>query len=124
MILQIPNITPQLPDSIPSVDKEVSMLSSLSFDELISRLISTGVTFVINLAIAILVFYLGRLIINKLYKFISGIFVKRRLDQSLATFVLSLVRIVLYFLLIVTVIGILGIETSSFIALLPLPALP
>ena len=117
MILQIPNITPQLPDSIPSVDKEVSMLSSLSFDELISRLISTGVTFVINLAIAILVFYLGRLIINKLYKFISGIFVKRRLDQSLATFVLSLVRIVLYFLLIVTVIGILGIETSSFIAL-------
>ncbi len=39
------------------------------------------------------------------------------MDASLSTFVLSLVRIVLYFILIVTVIGILGIETSSFLAL-------
>lgn len=117
MLLQIPDITPQLPDSIPTVHEEVSMLKTLPFDELMSRLVSSVVTFAINLAIAILVFYVGRLVINKLYKFISGIFVRRRLDQSLATFVLSLVRIVLYFILIVTVIGILGIETSSFIAL-------
>ena len=117
MLLQIPDITPQLPDSIPTVREEVSMLKTLPFDELMSRLASSVVTFAINLAIAILVFYVGRLVINKLYKFISGIFVRRHLDQSLATFVLSLVRIVLYFILIVTVIGILGIETSSFIAL-------
>lgn len=106
-----------MPDSIPTVREEVSMLKTLPFDELMSRLVSSVVTFAINLAIAILVFYVGRLVINKLYKFISGIFVRRHLDQSLATFVLSLVRIVLYFILIVTVIGILGIETSSFIAL-------
>ena len=117
MLLQIPDITPQLPDSIPTVREEVSMLKTLPFDELMSRLVSSVVTFAINLAIAILVFYVGRVVINKLYKFISGIFVRRHLDQSLATFVLSLVRIVLYFILIVTVIGILGIETSSFIAL-------
>ena len=117
MLLQIPDITPQLPDSIPTVREEVSMLKTLPFDELMSRLLSSEVTFAINLAIAILVFYVGRVVINKLYKFISGIFVRRHLDQSLATFVLSLVRIVLYFILIVTVIGILGIETSSFIAL-------
>lgn len=117
MLLQIPDITPQLPDTIPTVREEVSMLKTLPFDELMSRLVSSVVTFAINLAIAILVFYVGRLVINKLYKFISGIFVRRHLDQSLATFVLSLVRIVLYFILIVTVIGILGIETSSFIAL-------
>ena len=38
-------------------------------------------------------------------------------DASLMTFVLSLIRIVLYFILIVTIVGILGIETSSFLAL-------
>ncbi|MDE6176910.1 MAG: mechanosensitive ion channel family protein, partial [Paramuribaculum sp.] len=43
--------------------------------------------------------------------------VRRNVDKSLSTFVLSLVQIVLYFILIVTVIGILGINTSSFIAL-------
>lgn len=44
-------------------------------------------------------------------------FIRRRIDRSLATFVLSLIRIVLYFILVVTVVGILGIETSSFLAL-------
>jgi small-conductance mechanosensitive channel len=45
------------------------------------------------------------------------VFIKRNLDRSLATFILSLISIVLYFILIVTVIGILGVETSSFLAL-------
>ena len=42
---------------------------------------------------------------------------KRHVEPSLTTFILSLIRIVLYFILLVTVIGILGIETSSFIAI-------
>lgn len=117
MFLQIPDITPALTDSIPSVREEVSMLSSLPVDDLIQRLVSSVVSFAINLGIAILVFYLGKFIIGKIYRFISNIFVHRNLDRSLATFVLSMVRIVLYFILIVTVIGILGVETSSFIAI-------
>lgn len=42
---------------------------------------------------------------------------KRRMDASLTTFVLSLIKMVLYFILIITIIGILGIETSSFLAI-------
>ena len=115
--LQIPDIPAALPDSVPTVGQEMSMLRSLPFDELMSKLVTSMVTFAINLAIAIVIFYVGRLIINRLYNFVSGIFVKRRLDRSLATFVLSMVRIVLYFILIVIVIGTLGVETSSFIAI-------
>lgn len=117
MFLQIPDLSPALPDSVPTVDNEMSMLRSLPFDELMNKLVTSMVTFAINLAIAIIVFYIGRLVISKLYRFTSGIFIKRNVDQSLTTFVLSMVRIVLYFILIVTVIGILGIETSSFIAI-------
>lgn len=117
MLLQIPDIPMALPDSVPSIHDEVSMLRSLPADELIQRVVSSMVTFAINLAIAIVVFYVGRLIINRLYRFISGIFVKRQLDRSLTTFILSMARIVLYFILIVTIIGIMGIETTSFMAL-------
>ncbi len=74
-------------------------------------------TLVINVTLAIVVFYVGKFIINKLYRFVAGLFDRRKLDRSLTTFVLSMVRIVLYFILVVTVIGILGIETSSFIAI-------
>ena len=93
------------------------MLKSLTFDEFIDKFVSSTVSFAINLVIAIAIFYIGRWIINKLYRLVHNIFIKRNIDASLSTFVLSMIRIVLYFILIVTVIGILGIETSSFLAL-------
>ncbi|MDE6526598.1 MAG: mechanosensitive ion channel family protein, partial [Muribaculaceae bacterium] len=115
--LQIPTSPIALPDSVPAAAQETSMLKSLTLDEFLDKLISSSVSFAINLAIAIAIFYIGRWIINRLYRFVHNIFTKRKIDASLSTFVLSMIRIVLYFILIVTVIGILGIETSSFLAL-------
>lgn len=104
-------------DTVPTVHDEVSMLKSLSFDEFMDAAVRGLVRFAINLAIAIFVFYLGKYIIKKIYGVLHGIMVRREIDLSLMTFVLSMVKIVLYFILIVIVIGIMGIETSSFIAL-------
>lgn len=115
---QIPGVTPQeLPDSIPSVREEMRQLSSMSFDDLIDNLIHTVVQFGINLAIAIIVFYVGKFIINRIHRLVRNVLLRRQVDSSLSTFILSFIRIVLYFILIVTVIGILGVETSSFIAI-------
>ncbi len=105
------------PDSLPSVKEELEMLKAMPFDEFMDKAISSVVTFAINLTIAILVFYAGKFIIKKINQVLTTILVRRRVDKSLTTFVLSLVKMVLYFLLIIIVIGILGIETSSFIAL-------
>ncbi|MCX4288520.1 MAG: mechanosensitive ion channel [Duncaniella sp.] len=98
-------------------DEGLKALKTLSLDDLIDKVAHNMVQFAISLAIAIFVFYVGKFIIRKLYNLVEAIMVKRNIDKSLTTFVLSLVRIVLYFILIVTVIGILGIETSSFLAL-------
>ncbi len=113
--LQVPNIIPT--DSIPSVSEEMKALKTLSLDDLVEKLVNNLVDFAIHLAIAILVFYAGRFIINKLYRLTSTVLLKRNVDRSLSTFVLSLIKMVLFFILIVTVIGIIGIETSSFIAI-------
>ena len=111
--LQITAVT----DSLPTIKEELGSLKTMSLDVFIDSVIDKLIHFAISLAIAILVFYIGRFVINKLYHFLTRIFTKRNVDSSLTTFVLSLVRITLYFILIVTVIGILGIETSSFIAI-------
>ena len=116
-IQYLQNALPALPDSIPNVHEEMSLLKSLPVDELITRFISGVVSLAINLLIAITVFYIGKFIIRKLYNMVARIMLHRHVEHSLATFVLSFVRIVMYFILIVTVIGILGIETSSFLAL-------
>ena len=67
--------------------------------------------------IAIVVFYIGRFIIRKINQLLTNVFDKRHVDLSLKTFMLSFTKILLYFILVVTIIGILGIETSSFLAL-------
>lgn len=118
--MQIPGITDitAAPDSIAAQKAEsLQELKSLSFEDLINKLANDVVQFAIHLAIAILVFYVGKFIIRRLYNIVETIMLKRKIDRSLTTFVLSLIRIVLYFILIVTVISILGIETSSFIAI-------
>jgi hypothetical protein len=99
------------------ISKEVAELKSMSLEDLLNRLAESSVNFAINLAIAIVVFYAGRFIIKKIYRVVAAIFVRRGIDRSLSTFVLSLINMVLYFILVVTVIGILGIETTSFLAL-------
>jgi small-conductance mechanosensitive channel len=84
---------------------------------LLDQLVEKLVHFSFNVAIAVIVFYIGRFIINKLYGGVKRMMLRRQVDKSLTSFTLSFVKIVLYFILIVTVIGILGIETSSFLAL-------
>lgn len=116
MILLQQTITAE-PDSVSSITRELTMLRSLPVDDLIDTLVNKLVNFAIDLAIAIIVFYIGKFIIHKIFKLLRNILTRRNADRSLMTFTLSMVKIVLYFVLIVTVIGILGIETSSFIAL-------
>ena len=117
-MLQTDNLTvEQLNDSTESAKSAFEALKGLSFDDAISQIANSLVNFSFKLLIAILVFYVGRYVINKLYQMVNRIMISRKVDPSLTTFVLSLVRMVLYFILIVTIIGILGLETSSFLAI-------
>lgn len=114
--IQMPSV-PTDSINIPDPAAGLKDLKGMSLDDLLAKLANDVVTFAINLAIAITVFYIGKLIINKLYRLTENVMTRRKVDKSLITFVLSFVRIVLYFILIVTVISILGIETSSFLAI-------
>lgn len=108
----------EVADSISNeLKSSASKLSSLSFDEIIQKLVDGAVDIGMRILIAIVVFYIGKLIINKIHTIVKNVMIKHSLDKSLTTFVLSLVKISLLFVLIVSVIGILGIETSSFIAI-------
>ena len=83
----------------------------MALDEVISILTRALVEFLIHLVVAFLVFYAGRFIIRKIFGLVQRMMVKRKVDPSITTFVLSGIQITLYFLLIITVVGILGIET-------------
>jgi len=74
-------------------------------------------TFGKNLIAAIIIYFVGKFIITKVTKIIRKLMQKKGVDASLYSFFDSLVTICLYFVLIIAIIGILGVETSSFVAL-------
>ncbi len=96
---------------------DLSIEKGMALTDFLSVITDKAVHFAIQLAIAVAVFYIGRFIVRKINTLIQRILVKRKVDPSIATFVKSATEIVLYFVLIIVVVGILGIETSSFIAL-------
>lgn len=67
---------------------------------------------------AVLVFIVGKFLISLLKKLTVRMLEKRKVDVSIKTFIKSLVNITLTILLIVSVVGALGVETTSFAALL------
>lgn len=92
-------------------------LSNFSLSEILSKFSDMVIDFAFRIAIAIIVFYLGKFIIKRIHKITKSILIRRKVELSLATFILSLLKVSLLFMLIIIVIGILGIETSSFIAI-------
>lgn len=67
---------------------------------------------------ALIVFLVGRLLINLLNRLFRKILSKRNIDPSVKTFFGSLVNVSLTILLIISVVGALGVQTTSFAALL------
>lgn len=106
-----------LAENLSKTDTFIESIKGLSVGDALQKISQSLVHFAFNLAIAIIVFYVGKLVIKKLYRMLRDMMLRKQTDPSLTTFVLSLVRITLYFILIIIVIGILGIETSSFLAL-------
>ncbi len=91
--------------------------SNVSLDVFLTKMIDLGISVGSKISLAIVVFLVGRWIVRRLNKLLAKILEKRHVEASLSTFVKSLVNITLTLLLIIVVIGVLGIETSSFIAL-------
>ena len=67
---------------------------------------------------ALIVFLVGRLVINLLNKLVRRILSKRDIDPSVMRFVAGLLNVSLTILLIISVVGALGVQTASFAALL------
>ena len=87
-------------------------------DEIIKTVITYAVDFGYRLAGAIVALIIGLWIIKLLTKGLSALMKARELDQSLQPFLRSLLNITLKALLVVSVLSMLGIEMTSFIAIL------
>jgi small conductance mechanosensitive channel len=91
--------------------------SELMSDKALETMMQYCVTFGKNLLAAIVIYFVGRFIISKLTRLVRAVMQKKQIEPSLYSFVDSFLTICLHFVLIIAIVGVLGIETSSFVAL-------
>ncbi|WP_439183807.1 mechanosensitive ion channel family protein [Carboxylicivirga taeanensis] len=72
----------------------------------------------IKLLVAILIAVVGLWIINKIVKGFKKLLVARSIDETLVPFIISLTSVTLKILLFISVISYLGVQMTSFIAIL------
>ena len=87
-------------------------------DELIDRLYDVSLNAGKHIIAALLVLMVGRLLVKLLNRLVAKMLDRRHIDVGVQSFLRSAVNILLTTLLVVSVIGALGINTTSFAALL------
>lgn len=84
----------------------------------VSKLTSGVMTFGKKLIIVFLLWFIGKKLIRYVEKLVTVTFEKGRLEKSVAKFLVSLIRILCYAVLVITIVSVLGIQTTSLITLI------
>ncbi len=115
--LIINEIIPADSTSVNKLTDLVTSISNMSTQELISSIIKMALDLSARVFGAILIYFVAQWAIKRIVKLMTTVFERRHIDISLRGFLVSLIKISLNIIVIVSIVGILGINTSSFIAL-------
>jgi len=122
-MLQILQSTEIVADSLKVLPKVEQVAQGLAqgdvrWDQIVSQLINWSLDAGRHILMAIVVYVIGHYLIKFLNYLLARFLERRKIEVSVQTFVKSFVSILLQVLLIVTVVGALGVNTTSFAALL------
>ena len=91
---------------------------NLNFDLIKATILAAAAQYGGKILLAIIVLIIGRLIITKITSLISTAMNRRHVDGDVQPFLNSLIGVTLNIMLILSIAGILGIQTTSFVAIL------
>ena len=90
----------------------------MNLDEILDKVIDFASVYGIKVIGAIVIWIIGSWAIRKIMKGIRAFMTKRDYDESLQKFLLNLISWILKILLIITLLGTLGVPTTSFAAII------
>ena len=89
-----------------------------NLEKILERLLDFGIDVGQRLIGAVLIYVIGRFIIKQLNKLLSKLLERRKLEVSVQTFLKSLTSLLLNLILAFAIVAKLGVETTSFAAVL------
>ncbi len=105
-------------DSLKAVTSNLISQVKEDPNTFLQDLLQSAIDFGLKLLAAIAIYIVGAWLIKRVKIWMNKLFTKRNTEATLSTFISSLVSITLTVLLIIVTIGALGINTTSFAAIL------
>ena len=90
----------------------------MEIQQLIAKGYELGTEFGVNILAALAIFIIGRWVVKYLKKLTLRVMEKRNVDPTLTKFVANLAYVALLAFVVIAALGMLGIQTTSFIAVL------
>lgn len=96
----------------------VKVLEKGEFSQIIQQLTTLGIEAGKSILLAVLIFVVGRYIVKFINRIVAGMMERRHMDPTIQSFLRSFINVLLTTLLVITTVSALGINTTSFAALL------
>ena len=116
-----PTATPVVKPTSEPLGEVIEEISSLTPDKIAkmwSDFWPSALQWVISLFIALLIYFIGKKLIKVLVKISRHAFERAKVEISVSNFLCSVIKVLAYALLLIVVAGTIGIETTSFVAIL------
>lgn len=110
------------PDSvvrgIKAIENTFDKVTGFDYQTFFMNLAADAVWVVFKIIIAIALYYIGRWLIRRLLVILNRLYDRRKVDRSLRSFLTGIVQALAYIVLVLTIVQVLGINTTSIVALL------
>ncbi len=104
-------------DAVAKLDEAIASVAGLTVAELTQIVVTFAVTLGWKLIKVAFIWMIGRWLTRRLISVVKLLMDKRNTNPTVKTFLLSLIDVVSLIILLIILISVLGIDTSSFIAL-------
>ena len=105
-------------DPTAAATEAVKALEKGEFSQVLQQLISLGVEAGKSILLALLIFVVGRYAIKLINRVVGGMMERRQVEPTIQSFLKSFINVLLTILLIISTVSALGVNTTSFAALL------
>ncbi len=117
LLAQAATVADSVAVNAQSLQEAVASLSGLTLAEVAEFLTNAALTLGSKIIQIVLIWIVGRWLSKRLISMIQTMMKKKKTDASIQTFLVSFIDIVTLIILLIIIISVVGIDTSSFIAL-------
>ena len=104
--------------SVEDVKEGVEQLFSIDYAGLVDKLLEGALVVGIKIVAALVIYYIGRWIVRRVMRMMDRVYEKKSVEKSLRSFLSGVVKVLLYVVVVLIVVQVLGINTTSLVAML------